>query len=331
VKSISFSPSTLNSKPFNWMEREFLQWLREHVPFDPRFALRLNDDAALLSLPARGVVVVTTDLLTEGVDFHLAKDDPRRIGRKALAANLSDLAAMAARPLAAFISLALPRRPAAARTTLELAIALYEGLIPIAAEFDLAIAGGDTNTHDGPLVISATLLGEVTERGPLTRSGGRVGDWLLITGQLGGTILGHAFDFAPRVREALLLNERYMLHAGMDISDGLALDASRLAAASGCGALLKLAQIPIAPVAYVLSDQEKAADRNGAALAHALGDGEDFELLIAAAPDVAARMIHEQPLGCPITHVGELIAEEGLWQQTPEGSRIPLEPTGWLH
>jgi thiamine-monophosphate kinase len=209
------------------LESEFIHWLREHVPLHPRFPLGLRDDAALLSMAGRADIVLTTDLLTEGVDYHLASDDPRRIGRKALAANLSDLAAMAARPLAAFISLALPRQPAAAvGAPLELAIALYEGLLPLAAEYDLAIAGGDTNTYDGPLVISAMLVGEVTARGPLTRSGGRPGDWLLVTGTLGGSILGHAFDFTPRVREALLLHERYDLHAGMDISDGLSLDAS---------------------------------------------------------------------------------------------------------
>lgn len=314
------------------MEAEFSRWLREHVPSHPRLPLGLRDDAALLSMTGRADVVLTTDLLTERVDYHLATDDPRRIGRKALAANLSDLAAMAARPLAALVSIALPRRPTSAGTPLELAIALYEGLLPLAAEFDLAIAGGDTNTYDGPLVICPTLIGEVTARGPLTRSAGRPGDWLLVTGTLGGSILGHSFDFTPRVREALLLHERYELHAGMDISDGLSLDASRLAAESNCGALLLLDQVPVAPAAYELVDREAAAgDRKALARRHALSDGEDFELLIAAPPASAAAILRDQPLDCPITRVGELIAEAGLWQQSIDGTRQPLEPTGWLH
>src|SRR5437764_3956723 len=135
------------------MELEFIRWLREHVPDDPRAKLGLRDDAAVLSLSG-GDVVVTTDLLTDGVDFRVGIDDPRRIGRQALGANLSDLAAMAAKPQAAFISLALPRAGAAGRDALKLAIALYEGLLPLAHEYDVAIAGGDTNTFDGPLVIS---------------------------------------------------------------------------------------------------------------------------------------------------------------------------------
>jgi thiamine-monophosphate kinase len=314
------------------METEFIRWLREHLPQSSRQTVGLGDDGAILSFGRDANVVVTTDLLTEGVDYFVGKDDPRRIGRKALAANLSDLAAMAARPLAAFISIAFPRQPTAARTPLDLAIALYEGMLPLAAEYDVAIAGGDTNSYDGPLVISATLLGEVTERGPLTRSGGCPGDWLLVTGKLGGTILGHSFDFTPRVREALLLHEQHELHAGMDISDGLALDASRLAAESGCGALFFTDRIPIADAAHRLAASEaRELDKEAAALRHALGDGEDFELLLAAPPEVAATMLREQRVACGLTHVGELVVEQGLWQQSTNGERTPLHPIGWLH
>jgi thiamine-monophosphate kinase len=318
------------------METEFIHWLRAHLPTHPRLAIGLGDDAAVVRYGRDANVVVTTDLLTEGVDYFLAKDDPRKVGRKALAANLSDLAAMAARPVAAFISIAFPRQPTPAGTALELAIGLYEGMLPLAEEYELVIAGGDTNSYDGPLVISATLLGEVTDRGPLTRSGGRPGDWLLVTGELGGTILGHSFDFTPRVREALQLHERYELHAGMDLSDGLALDASRMAAESGCGAVLFPDRVPIAAAAHTLAAGEThELDKPAAALRHALGDGEDFELLLAASSEVAASMLRDRPLACGLTHVGELIAESGLWQQPHEFSsekvRSPLEPIGWLH
>jgi thiamine-monophosphate kinase len=315
------------------METEFIRWLRERLPqTHPRLAIGLGDDAAVVRYGRDANVVVTTDLLTEGVDYYIQKDDPRRIGRKALAANLSDLAAMAARPVAAFISIAFPRQPTAAGTPLELGIALYEGMLPLADEFGLAIAGGDTNTYDGSLVICATLLGEVTEHGPLRRSGGRPGDWLLVTGELGGTILGHSFDFTPRVREALKLHERFELRAGMDLSDGLALDASRLAAESGCGAVLFTDQVPIAAAAHKLAASEAhETDNSAAALRHALGDGEDFELLLAAPPDVANEMLREQPIACGLSHVGQLIAEPGLWQQSADKVRQPLQPIGWLH
>ncbi len=313
------------------METEFIAWLRAHLPPHPSLRLGLGDDAAVLACAANGEVVVTTDMLSDGVDFQVASDDPRRIGRKALAVNLSDLAAMAARPTAAVVSIALPRPAGGGTSSLDLAIALYEGLLPLAAEFDLAIAGGDTNSHDGPLVISITALGEVTNRGPLTRGGGRPGDWLLVTGQFGGSIAGHHFDFTPRVREALLLSERYELTAGIDVSDGLALDLSRLAAESGCGAVVDLDRLPISPAARELAEREGAAGLDAAALGHALGDGEDFELLLAAPPDAAVAILHDQPLECDVTHIGHLVAETGLWQRSPDGTREPLAPTGWTH
>ncbi len=151
--------------------------------------------------------------------------------REALAVNLSDLAAMAARPLAAVIALALPRHDA-----LRIAQELYEGLLPLAERYGVAIAGGDTNSWDAPLAVAITLLGTPGPRGPLLRSGARPGDRILVTGAFGGSILDRHFDFEPRVHEALLLASRYDLHAGIDVSDGLSLDLSRLAAASGCGA-----------------------------------------------------------------------------------------------
>src|SRR5262245_46692024 len=196
------------------MELELIHWLRERIPRDARSPLGLSDDAAVVSLAGGSDVVVTTDTLTDGVDFEVGKHEPRRIGRQALAANLSDLAAMAARPTAAVVSLVLPRGEAA--ESLALAKGLYEGILPLAEEYGVAIVGGDTNTFDGPLVISVTAFGEPSGRGPLTRSGGKSGDWLLVTGKLGGSILGHMLDFTPRVREALALHKQYELHAAID-------------------------------------------------------------------------------------------------------------------
>jgi thiamine-monophosphate kinase len=314
------------------MELEFIQWLRDRVPVHRHAPLGLSDDAALVSLGGGDSnVVVTIDTLTDGVDFRVGVDDPRRIGRQALAANLSDLAAMAARPQAAVISLVLPRNNPATNDSLELAKAIYEGLLPLANEYDVAIAGGDTNSFDGPLVISVTALGVPTGRGPLTRSGGQPGDWLLVTGSLGGSILGHMFDFTPRVREAITLHERYDIHAAMDISDGLALDASRLAHESGCGAVIETNAVPIARAAYQLAEQDGAADQDAAALAHALGDGQDFELLLAVPPSVGQQILRDKPVDCAVTHIGELVAERGLWQRTSVGERWPLDATGWRH
>ncbi len=148
------------------MEGDFLHWLRDRLPPHPLLKLGIGDDAALLATAGRRDIVVTTDLIADGIDFNLKSDDPRRIGHKALAINLSDLAAMAAQPLAAVVALNLPRQGGQ-----HLAVELYEGILPLAEQFHLAIAGGDTNSWDGPLVVSITAIGEVGAKGPLCRRG----------------------------------------------------------------------------------------------------------------------------------------------------------------
>ncbi|MCE5302106.1 MAG: thiamine-phosphate kinase [Planctomycetaceae bacterium] len=305
------------------MELELIRRLRERFPAHPRLRLGPGDDAAVLEMAGVDQCAMTVDLLTDHVDFELSEVDPRRVGRKALAVNLSDLAAMAAEPLAGVIAVALPRPQAA-----ELAVALYEGILPLAERYGLAIAGGDTNTWDGPLVLSVTLLGRVAPRGPLRRAGARPGDRLLATGSFGGSILGRHLDFEPRVHEALQLHARYALHAGIDVSDGLSLDLSRVLEESGCGATIWADAVPVSDDARRLAEQR--AD-GSTALDHALGDGEDFELLLAVPPHDAERMLAEQPLdGVRLSEFGEFTAEPGLWIEDHEGRR-PLEPRGWEH
>jgi len=308
------------------MEQQFVDWLQATLPASEHLRLGIGDDAAVLRWADSREMVVTSDAITDQVDFVLSEVEPALVGHKALGVNLSDLAAMAAEPVAAVVSLVLPRAGAGDLNALELATELYRGILPLAGEFNLAIAGGDTNTWDGPLVISITAIGRTTSRGALMRSGAKPGDQLLVTGWLGGSILGRHLRVAPRIHEALLLHERYELHAGMDISDGLALDASRMGAASGCGAALKLSVLPIS------ADAERLAATSGrSAVEHALGDGEDFELLIATAPDVAKQLVLEQPLSVPITRVGECIAEPGLWQMDESGDVRPLAAIGYRH
>jgi thiamine-monophosphate kinase len=321
------------------MESEFIAWLRERLPPHPQLRLGPGDDAAILRLGNRAECVVTVDLLTDGVDFDLATIDARRAGRKALAVNLSDLAAMAAKPVAAVIALALPRRGGR-----QLATELYEGLIPLAERYATAIAGGDTNSWDGPLVISVTAIGEMTSRRALLRGGAEPGDRIIVTGEFGGSILGKHLDFDPRVDEAILLNERYSLHAGIDCSDGLSLDLSRLAAESRCGAVLDLSRVPISDAAHQLAREPAKVARHSAAdiasrsaaqlsaLDHALGDGEDFELILAVPPAEVERMIAEQPLApLRLSDIGEFIAEPGLWQLNAARERQSLPVLGFEH
>jgi thiamine-monophosphate kinase len=308
-----------------------------------------GDDAAILRLTADTDLIATTDMLMDGIDFELARHEPERIGRKALAVNLSDLAAMAAAPVAALISLALPRHGGEA-----LAKRLYEGILPLAAEFDCPIAGGDTNSWDGPLVISVTALGEVPPQRRWLRSGAKPGDAILVTDQFGGSILGKQFDFTPRIREALWLAENSTIHAAIDVSDGLSLDLSRIGEASGCGAVVNLESIPIAAAAERLIREGNAGSeaatgkmpvahegkmpvahgqllQSRTALDHALSDGEDFELILAVPADVAAALLSKQPLATPLTKIGEFVAEPGLFARDKAGKKEPLVPRGYEH
>jgi thiamine-monophosphate kinase len=306
------------------MESDLIAWLREELPPHPCLRLGIGDDAALVQLGSGSDCVVTVDIISDQVDFRLDQiDDPRRVGHKALGVNLSDLAAMAAIPRAAVVGLALPRQ-----TALALAKSLYRGILPLAARFDMAIAGGDTHVWDGPLLVSITAIGAVGPHGLLRRQGAKPGDQLLVTGQLGGSLLGRHLDLEPRVREALLLNDRYDLHAAIDISDGLAIDLARLADASECGAVIELAQVPVSPAAKQLAATPGDARTP---LEHALSDGEDFELLLAVPQATAERLVAEQPLEVPLTRIGQCITQPGLWQQDADGQRRPLPPVGFVH
>ena len=155
-------------------EFAFIDWIRSRTAPHRAVPLGIGDDAALLRIGSPGECLVTVDMLMEGIDFRLADADPQAIGRKALAVSLSDIAAMAGKPLAAVVSVALPRRHGR-----ELAEGLHAGVESLARQFDVAIAGGDTNSWDGPLVLSTTVIGEPTGRGIVRRGGAKraIGSW----------------------------------------------------------------------------------------------------------------------------------------------------------
>jgi thiamine-monophosphate kinase len=299
-------------------EFAFIDWLRQQTPVAPRVLIGPGDDTAALAWPAASTCLVTTDMLLEGSCFKLAEAGPRRVGRKAMAVNLSDIAAMAGRPVAAVVSVGLPRQGGRA-----LAEELYLGLREMADAFDTAVVGGDTNSWDGPLVLSVTVLGEATGRGPVRRSGAQVGDWLLVSGPLGGSILGKHLDFTPRVREALQLHAAADLHAMIDVSDGLAADVWHLCTESRCGAVLRAEAIPLTAEAKRMNDGRPP-------LEHGLADGEDFELVFAVSPEEGRKLIEIQPVpNIALTHVGECV-EQGLWLEEQD-QRRPLEPRGYVH
>jgi thiamine-monophosphate kinase len=300
-------------------EFAFIDWLRRRTLAAANVVVGPGDDTAVLN-PSTRQLLVTTDMLLEGSCFRLAEAGPRRVGRKAMAVNLSDIAAMAGVPTAAVVSVGLPRSGGR-----DLAEQLYLGMREVADAFDVPIVGGDTNSWDGGLSIAITMLGEATARGPVLRSGAKLGDWIMVTGPLGGSILERHLDFTPRVREALRLHELADLHAMIDVSDGLAKDLHHICKESHCGAVLFAEAIPISDAARHLGLCDGQSS-----LVHALSDGEDFELVFVVSPADGERLLREQPIQeITLSHIGECITK-GYWLER-NGKRERLKPRGYEH
>jgi thiamine-monophosphate kinase len=297
-------------------ELSFLRWVRQQQSHHPALEVPIGDDCAVWQWPIEKLVV-TTDMLMEGSCF-LREAGPQRIGKKAMSVNLSDIAAMAAKPIAAVVSLGIPR-DLPEKWVKE----LFEAMDIQAGVFDVDIIGGDTNSWNGPLVINVTLFGEATSKGVVTRSGAKPGDALFVTGPLGGSILGHHLDFTPRVKEALALHRLVDLHAMIDLSDGLSTDLHHLCERSKCGADVWADRIPLSDVVMEMKDSRTP-------LEHALHDGEDFELLFAVSPEDAQRLKESPPSGVSLYHVGHCTKEASI-TLLQDQKTTPLHPQGYEH
>jgi len=303
------------------MEQSFLAWLKGRVRGLPAVAVGIGDDAAVIDVQPGYQLIASTDEIIEGVDFLIERHAAADIGFKAMAINLSDLAAMGATPTAALVTLSLP----AERST-EIAAAVYEGILEAAQQFQVAIAGGDLSVHDGALAISITMLGQVPTGQAWLRSGAEEGDCLVVSGPLGGSLLGRHLRPVPRLDLVRALRDQpdLRVHAAIDISDGFSLDLDRLCAASGVGAEIDTAALPIHPDAVT-----RAAESGRTPLEHALGDGEDFELILAFSPDDWKRL--SQPLGeLGLHRVGTFLGRTGLWSRGERGLQRMLA-SGYIH
>lgn len=247
-----------------WGEERLIRAIRRWLgPASPRAPFGIGDDCAVLPA-SRGRQLITVDPVVFGRHFD-ATVPPRAVGAKLLKRNLSDLAAMGGRPTAAVLALTLDGR--VRQAWLE---AFYRGLAACARRHGVPIVGGDITQADGIVAASLTLLGEATGRRVLTRTGAKPGDWIYVTGRLGGSrASGHHFRFRPRLAEGAWLAGRPEVRAMMDVSDGLAKDVHALTPA-GTQPALGRALLP---------------RRAGASLRAALTDGEDYELLLAVAQD----------------------------------------------
>jgi thiamine-monophosphate kinase len=305
----------------------------------------IGDDAALVELGAH-LTVLTTDLLVEDVHFRTSQIGARDLGAKALAVNVSDVAAMGGSPRFGLISLGLP-----AGTDMAWVVELYGGLRDAATDYGMTLVGGDTSLAAN-VVISVTVVGEVAKNGAVLRSGARPGDRVVVTGALGASGGGlwlagrDPHDVGPALasdwgRELVAAHVRPVARVGegqtlaqagatamMDISDGLAIDLARLCQESEVGAAIALDAVPIAEGLQALQ-----AAGGPDALELALSGGEDYELLATIAPGAVHRAEGKlrERFGTALTDVGEIRKERGLLAVGSDGTEKPLEPRGWDH
>ncbi len=302
-------------------EFRLIDWIRSRVRDRDPVTVGIGDDAAVLRVASGGELLIATDMLMEGVHFTFPPASPQLAGRKALAVNLSDIAAMGGRATAAFVSVALP-----VERGFDFARDVHAGLLELADQYDIVVAGGDTNSWRGPLVINVAVVGEpLASSGPILRSGAKPGDWLFVTGALGGSLAGRHLTFEPRLREVSRLCELVEVHAMLDISDGLAADLPHILNQSHVGAILDAERIPISEVARNQATAERSA------LQRALSDGEDFELLFAVSPDDGRRLESLWSDQTPVTRIGQITTDAGCWLVHPAGQREVLPPLGWTH
>jgi len=321
-------------------EDGFIAKLGELVPPPgPAVRLSIGDDAAALALPPDEQLLVSADVLVEGVHFARPAFPLHYVGRKAVAVNASDIAAMGGRPLAVVSSLTVP-----SEAEVEELLELYEGLIGRASELGLDLIGGNLSATQGPLVLDLTILGVTTEGRLLRRAGARPGDALYVSGKLGAAAVGlqllgegaaigdsgdvracrrALLDPEPRIALGQFLCRFGLATACIDLSDGLARDLARLCRASGVGALVEQSALPIHP--GLLSF------RVGEAPALALSGGEDYELLFTTSEEASLagwRAVSELPL----TRIGRVTEPgAGIRLRGPDGVERPLLPSGWDH
>ncbi len=246
---------------------------RGFAPRDVGVVVSIGDDTAVVRGRKGMYLLYTTDMLIEGVHFKKG-EDPAKVGYKALAVSVSDIAAMAGVPKYALVSVGLPKNG-----TAKTARGLYQGLKRCALKFGVDIIGGDTNRSDR-LIIDCFVTGEVEKDRVTLRSGARTGDYIFVSGPLGGSLKGRHLCFEPRVKEARFLAERFRPTSMIDLSDGLGMDLNRIAEASKVGALIFENKIP--------------RNKGVKTVSSALFDGEDFELLFTLPRPRAFELLHWQ-------------------------------------
>jgi len=301
---------------------------------DSRVVLGIGDDAAILA-PSCDRVVATTDSLVEGVHFRWALCSPVDVGYKAVTVNLSDLAAMGARPLGLLLSLCLSRPQDTAR-----ALGVARGVAVASRSYGVRVVGGNITAIDGPTVVTVTALGESSKDTRLVRSGALPGDRVMVSGRLGEAALGLAMlsrmpelaSSHPRLARAyrrpeaavalgLVLAARDGVHAVIDVSDGLLADLGHVLAASRVGARIDADALPVAPCA------RRFARKVGIdPIEAAMSGGDDYVLLACVAPDVVGELE-----GFGMIAIGSITTRKGRLEVRRDGRRFDTGCLGYRH
>ena len=306
-------------------EFELIARLVKSLPANETVVTGPGDDCAVLDLglPDR-LILFKTDAIVEGIHFTVATP-PEKIGHKALARGLSDIAAMAGTPVAALVTLGLPREfdPAFVEK-------IYHGLNALAVRHGVAVVGGETTTNPGGILLSIALLGTVERGKQVLRRGAQTGDAIFVTGELGGSLAGKHLDFEPRLAEARWLAGHFAIHAMLDLSDGLAGDLRHLVEAGRTGAEILKSALPISRAAKLRARAGGGA--KPAALA-ALTDGEDFELCFTVASGGAVPLLDAWKKQFPqlkLSCIGKIISGDGIFLRDQTGRR-QLHARGYEH
>ena len=294
-------------------EDNLIAELTRSLRLDSRVKIGPGDDCAVVKFGKRWQLL-KTDCIVESI--HFSKESPATwVGWKALCRAISDVAAMGGRPMDALVTIAV-----APQVRLRWLRGVYSGLRKAAQRYDVNLVGGETSRSPGPAFISVALTGIVEKRRALLRSGGKPGDFLYVTGQLGGSIRGKHLRFEPRLAEALWLADHFAINAMIDLSDGLGSDLPRLAKASSTGFEIDRERLPLS---------------KGCSIEQAISDGEDYELLFAVPPEVVPTLEERWDKKFPtlvLTQIGRLtetnrqeLSASGFDQLTDSGyDHFPL-------
>lgn len=305
-------------------EIKLIERISKGMKLDSSVIKGIGDDTAVIAWPgpvtARGngnrskYLLYTCDMLVEDIHFRLSRATPFQIGWKAMARNLSDIAAMGGVGRYAVVSIGVDPEK-----SLSFVDEIYKGIKAACGKFKVNIVGGDMS-RSKKTVIDISLIGEVEKRKLVTRSGAREGDLILVTGSFGGSIKRKHLNFTPRVNEARQLVDNFKISSMIDVTDGLILDLSRILKASHVGARIHQSLIPI-------SGEAESFER-------AITDGEDFELLFTMSVDEARRFFRTlfAKMKTPVTLIGEVTGKrDGFTLVTDDAEEKKIKPRGYLH